>query len=400
MNSADAFCFSLMLACCAAFIATKYRYGFIISILPLVFSLGIYQAYYSVTIGLLIISLILEILYNDISWKEIIIKGIKYLILLGASMVLYLLIVNITTTDTGLSSYMGLDQIGQVTLNDIPYMIKSAYKSIISYYLINGRDVHYPFLGIAFIASFFACGFLLVRKIIQDKIHYRPINLILLIILVFLLPLGCNIVYLFNPQVVHLLMIYGTVLICVFLLSIEGLVSKELKIVKTQLISFITSLSCWVIIITIMLSIFSNWIMTNKAYFKLAMGYEQAYAQSVVLISQIQGTEGYTFDKEIILVGKPYKGIEYYQRPFPQLDEIQMTGILSVDLFGNILSYDKFLSRFLGLTQPVTHIRDGMVKDDEIAAILKDMPQYPNSGSISIIDDKIIVKFSYNTNNK
>jgi hypothetical protein len=87
---------------------------------------------------------------------------------------------------------------------------------------------------------------------------------------------------------------------------------------------------------------------------------------------------------------------EYSSRGLGVFDSFFIAGETSNQLFGAISSYNTFLSSYLGVRQRVTMLRyDFSRLEANVAAVLANMPQYPDEGSLIIIDDKIFVKFSF-----
>jgi len=403
MQAADPYIFGLMLACFAVFLAQRYKYGYIIATIPILLSLAIYQAFFSVVVALLILILILDVLDNQTTWQKMLYKGIRFVGTLVAGIIMYFISVKIVYPD-GLADHQGLDQMGQTSLYEFFIGILRAYNSIARFFILDSRNFHYSFMNIIFVIAFIACGILIVLCAKKKQLHKEPLKLVLLFVLIILFPIGCNFIYLMGVSVEHELTIYATVFILIFLLVIADMHinmqseeniqtgDKKATFAKTQRIS------AWIITSAMVLTMFNYWIMSNQVYFKLNIGYQTAYAQSILLVSRIQSIEGYTYDKDIVIVGSARipEGI-------PELREITMFGVTGPELFG-CFSYAYFLRNYLNFTQNVEHMRFyhtlvGMVSGDKeiIKAmyITRNMPVYPDSGSIVIVDDTIYVRFAY-----
>jgi len=399
MQHADPYFFCLMLVCFAAFLSERYKYGYIIAIIPIVLSLAIYQAFFGVVVALLILVLILEVLDNQTTWQKTVFKGIRFVGTLGVSMIMYLATVRILYPDGFDIEYQDLNQMGQLSLSDLPLRIITAYKEILKFFVLDIRNFHYSFINFVFVLSFVACGVLIALLCIKKKIHKEPLKLLLLSALLLLFPLGCNIVYLMGPVTIHDQMVYGTIFIFVFLIIVVDMCTNNGLFEtphKKRIADKITSISSWIITLTIVMTMFNYWIVSNQAYFKLNIGYQTAYAQSVLLMSHIQSMPGYTYDMDIVLVGSApeWQGI-------PELDQITVYGALGPEQFGS-WTYPHFLRNYLNITQNVVHLRfnnlwTGVFSDDEFIInaldIVRDMPRYPDSGSIVIIDNVIYVRF-------
>ena len=390
MQLSDAYFFALMLACFAAFIAERYKYGYIAAVIPIVLSLGIYQSYFSVAAGLLILILLMEVLRDKAPPKAVLLKGLRFLGTLGVSMAAYIIIVRLTMPSTGLSAYQDIEQLGQVSLSGLPFSILRAYGWIAGYFIVDARNFHFSFMPVVFSIAILLCLVLLTLWCIRRKIHKDSRKMALLIALLILFPLGCNIVYLMGASWEHDLMIYATVLIPVFLLLIVDLFTDEdfaqMKKVKS-LHARAAVLSCWVLTASVALCVFNYVITCNQAYIKMSYAYEQTYAQSLLLVSQVQAVDGYTSETEIVLVGTPR-----LENGIPELNDITVTAAYGVELFGD-WSYPYFLKRYLNFTQSTVFLRDGVISDPGIAAAVSRMPPYPDAGSVAMIEGKIYVNF-------
>jgi hypothetical protein len=150
MNSVDAYFFSLLLISLAAYIADRYRFGFLLSGILIILALGIYQAYYSFAVGLMIGILIIEILRDDSTVKQLLEKALKFASSLTLGMILYYAIVSITTRNTGLTSYMGIDDMGKLSASQLPSLVFQAYSGALDFFLFNSYSVHFPIMRYAF----------------------------------------------------------------------------------------------------------------------------------------------------------------------------------------------------------------------------------------------------------
>ena len=397
MQHAAPFILSAMLACLAAFLAERYKYGFIFATIPVVLSLAIYQSFYSITAVILILVLILDVLNNQTTWQKTLLKGVRFVITLAASMMIYLISVRIFYPD-GLSDYQGLDRMGQMPLSDLPNRVFTAYWEILRFFLVDSRNFHYSFMDIVFVLAFVSCAALIILWCVKQKIYKEPLKLLLLGALLILFPLACNMIYVMGARWIHDLMIYSTVFVLVFLIVIADLYAEKYSKdaanesnSKKKLSGIIANISIWVITLSISLTVFNYWIVSNQAYFKLNIGFQTTYAQSVLLVSNIQSIEGYSYDKDIVLVGSPR-----IPEAIPELQRITVHGALGPELFGS-WTYPYFLRHYLNFTQNVVHLRASDIRygNHYIPDIVRELPIYPDSGSIVIIDDVIYVRFAY-----
>lgn len=442
MQSADPYFFALMLMCIAVYLANhEQKWRWPLAALLITLALGCYQAFFGVATGLMILVLILQLLNPQIPLKKTVFKALRYLGILSVSMGLYLIMAKIMMPSEGLTAYMGIDEMGQIPLTEFPRMIAKAYWYIFNFFLLNRRNVHYPFMALVFILAFLSCALLLGHFCRRKKIYREPVRTLLLGGLLLLLPLSCNIVYLMTAQDVHMLMIYGTVLILIFLPAVMAIVTaderldedsaanndalpeeivtnndalpEEIAARNDALPKKITArndtlhekipqrkrlvnLSCWMITASLLLCLFNYFMTDNKIYFKLSMAYEQAGAEAARLAARIQALDEYSYQHKIIFVGIPYRGLDNYRVAIPELGYVNMTGAINtLEIFGGN-SMVLLLKNYQNFTQEMVYVPEDTSFAPELQDTLMAMPQYPDHGSAAFIDGVIYVKFSYN----
>lgn len=412
----------IVLACFTVYLAEKYRYGYLIAIIPITLAMAIYQAFFGIAAGLMILVLIAEILRNKTTWSKTFIKGIKYFGALAGGMVLYFISVWITTqiTTIPLMTYMGVNEMGNVSRHQVPGMVFEAYESIIRFFVQDFRNFHsFTIVPRLTVVAFVLTAVLTVWLCIRKRMHKEPLKLVLLAALLIIFPLGCNIIYLFGAWLVHDLMIYPTVLVLILVVVILDLHLQEQsnenkeheknvhqdEHKKSRPVGAVTRrLFAGIISLTIALNIYSYWITANQAYNLLFFTYERTYAQSVILVTKIQSTEGFTTDTEIVFVGLPMRDEELVSG----FEDITIHGAFHMYEMFVWWSYPTFLSYFLMFNneiidtlwqmhwpsrEPVYEI-DEVIEDPLLVAKILEMPLYPDYGSIKMIDGVIYVRFN------
>jgi hypothetical protein len=408
MYTADGYAFALLLACLAVFLAVSGKYGFAFAVIPLTLSLGCYQAYFGVAAGLLVLVLLFDILDSQNKVQQILAKGLKYMGTLVVSLLAYMGMARLVIAARGgtAETYMGIDQMGNISLADLPRLVGEAYGGAFRFFFtrgdLNGQyyNIHHKLVALLFVAAFVASGVLLVSRCLGAKLHRNWKRLLLLLALLLLLPLACNIVFVMTPGLRHLLMYYGLVLLLVFPIALQALCPLQTRQNAANGVPYIVHIvSCWVIVVAIAFSIYNYAVLANKAYLKMTLGYEQAYAQSVSLAARIQALAGYSHDQEIVLVGLPYRNMEVRPTVLTVFDDFELIGVHGGRMFGEIYTYHAFLNNYLGLRHPITINREEIIEEAAVAAALTAMPQYPDEGAVAIIEGKIYVQFSYDQGN-
>ena len=137
---------------------------------------------------------------------------------------------------------------------------------------------------------------------------------------------------------------------------------------------------------------YSYTIFSNEAYLKMELSYEQTYSFSTRLLNTIESTEGYNKNTPIILVGTASDNVIF--APTPELDEIDLTGVADMKDLLNSYTYGYFLRRMVGASNIIYDSASELSDKHQDLYEVKRMPNYPSAGSIKVIDNYIIVKFS------
>ena len=146
MFTADCYAVGIFLACTAAWLIRKYRFGFVPGIVLLVLSLGLYQAWLCVALGVLVCGLFLDLLREEDGQRQtgsgipaararsVFLRGVKTFVVLLASVALYSFIARRIFPE--LDSYNGLSQMGQIDPARLPRLILRAYRWVAEYFIL------------------------------------------------------------------------------------------------------------------------------------------------------------------------------------------------------------------------------------------------------------------------
>jgi hypothetical protein len=176
----------------------------------------------------------------------------------------------------------------------------------------------------------------------------------------------------------YLLMMYGLVSILLMPLILEDSVKGfKLEKAKKYTLRIIAAAFCVLYVI-----------LTNEAYYKMNFSMEQAKAYYTVLISQIKSLDGYNEDMPVSLIGNSTDATITRFNQFDNLSNMQ--GIGEEDGVINVYSKQYFIENFLCFSPVWCEDRDEIMETEQF----KEMPYYPNDGSIQIINGTVVVKFS------
>lgn len=379
---ADGYAFSFLLACMAAMFLVSEKPKYIPAVICIAFSAGIYQAYISVTVMLLLCYLILETLREDSKVGALIIKSLKILLAGAVGMALYYAIMTLVIKITGsaLIEYQGISEamsFGGIDLRGALYTIKHSF---VGYF--------FDFSAGASVFSILNCGIvaltavLYITDIIRKKIAVGKI--ILAVVYTAFLPIGASLLALINSGVdYHNLMKMGFfVFYLFFILQYETLDFNARRL---------NNIKAWTILSLVLVLVFNHSIIAGVSYHKLNMAYEKSYGVLIRIADRIEQTEG-AEDCDSILVLGAIEGSETYSVTLPP----DMTGTTD----GYILRAD---DEIVGQSVLCSALNDYCGKEykfvcgEQKASLLERidaeaMGVWPQKDSILVIENVIIIR--------
>lgn len=378
---ADGYSIAFFLSTLAGFYLVKEKPRYILSGLLIAFSTGIYQAYITVTVMLVLLKLIDDIIYNNASFVEILKRTWKILLtgILGMALYSIMLKIIMSAFSVGLMDYQGINSTASLSNIDVfgsLYVIKETFIKCF-FDFSKGINVYNTLNVLVFI---FTLAFS-VKNIVSNKVYKSPVNIIVLIILGVLLILGAGVLAFINKDIdYHNLMLMGySVFYLFFLVLYERGTDKNAK--------------CWAILITAMVMIGNLVVISNVSYHKAQMAYEKSYGVLVRIADRIEQTPDAENCKKIVVVGALQDSEGYSVNLTPDItgitegviirrdDETVGQSVLTAALNDYCGKDYKFLSgknkeEFLNRTE------------------VKAMPDWPAGESIMVIDETIVVKLS------
>ncbi len=385
--TADAYFLCLMFNALAVYCTKNYRFGWAAALPLLTVACGGYQAFICCAIGLLLFDCILRLL-KDEPLAAVLRRGVGYILLCGAALILYYLILNLILAATGTElvdyqglSGMSLENVGRF-LKQIPFA-----------FLFFGKNVLAPdYLGrvsqaVQTIYLVFA-GVMAVWLAVKKQLFRDLPRLLLLLAGLLLLPLALNFVSILALGAeVHALMIYSFVLIFLMVLKCAELVmEEEVRAQKTKrwtAVFFLNLLLCFGVV-------WGNFCTCNAAYLRLQVRYENSFAAANRIAERIESLEGYTPGMPVALIGYlPYGTYGQYLSGVSQAEALIGTGDEPLLCY---YSLPYFLETYIGLRLPA--MTDAQWASSHEAAVLDPMPIFPADGSVILHDGVVIVKLS------
>ncbi|MBQ2932967.1 MAG: glucosyltransferase domain-containing protein [Clostridia bacterium] len=374
---ADGYALAFLFSCIAAMLLTKNKPCYIGSLVLIALSAGIYQAYITVTIMLLLLSLILDVIYKNIDPKNLLIKCLKFLLTGVLGMILYYLVMTILLKITGttLLDYQGVESAASFKGIDIAGALYTIKKSFTSYFVdfSKGANVFSIINSIVFVLTFV----LYLADVIKNRLSVGKI--LMLSVFVILLPIGASVLSFINSGIdYHNLMKMGfLVFYLLFILQYENSEQKALR--------------SWAVLGIVALLIFNQTIIANVSYHKLNMAYEKSYGTLIRIADRIEQTEGAGECDRILVLGCLPES-EAYSAVLPP----DMTGTTDgyiVRADDEIVGQSVLCSALNDYCGKKYKFISGEEKSDLLKRIDADsLNNWPEKNSISVVDNVIVIK--------
>lgn len=395
---------SVLLGCAGVFLTMRWRYGFALGAILIALSLADYQAFFSIYACMFVVALIFDVLDGQLI-KTILIRICKYLGCLILGLIIYLLSVRLSLWLTGfsISDYMGLDSMGSILLERLPRQIANAYLGVYKFFFQDVFNLHYAWFKYIFAVCAVIITIWITRRVMREKLYKEPVRLALLVLLLVALPLAADLVFIMSAEVdfwVHTC--YAFVLLPIFALGIlekytdttPAAKQPRMKAIKPFQVAtkILGAASQWFVVVFGFILIFNYCISSNIIYQKQHLAYENTFAFYSRMTTTIQSMEGYSTDMPLYYVGNSYMNV-YYP---PELYKHNL--VESNYHLVSTYSTENFLKHYIAFPNELVRVStgdwaayDGFSTEEK--AEIEQMPAYPNSGSIHIYDDAIIVMF-------
>ncbi len=373
---------AILLAVLAAWVLPKPKWGLVLSALCTACSLGIYQAYVPLTIGIFVLLLIRQAVWKETDLWGIVRRGLYDCAALALGLGLYFVLMKLTLKlyGTALSDYQGVGEMGKLALGDIPGLIWQAFSSFL---LMPVKDycglAHTKLLKLLYLAmaglTFLGAVYLLVR-------NRKPLLAVAAVVLCLLFPVAVNFVVIMCPDSwIYTLMVYGFVLVpCVPLVLLDGTGFTEdaagwkrwLKRGAVFLVAAITACYAYGANVNYTALYYSNRQVEN-------------YLNSIIV--QVRMTEGFDAEKKWAFLGEIEDPLLYNY----WMEEPLYGGSNSSEKLINKYSRNWWIQNLYGYSIPAADNAqcEALSRRDAVKA----MPCWPAEGSIRVLDDYVVIKF-------
>ncbi len=224
MPWSDVYMLAFLLACLGVWLWERLpKWGMLASAACFAASMGLYQAYIDVAIGLALILLIRRIM-EDESFPALYRRALRYAVSLAGGALLYYALVKLTQLLTHTDMAVSYNSLSNLLENDVLSMLRlipSAYFDLAAFFFSPLRSYNTPFVLVCRGLLALAGLALWKRWLWQLRLPKWRVGLVLLCAL--LLPLGLNFVFILSAGTTHELMTFSFFLVyAVCLLPLEN----------------------------------------------------------------------------------------------------------------------------------------------------------------------------------
>jgi len=370
----------ILLAVLAAWVTERNKWGWLCSVVCIAFSLGIYQAFIPITITIYVLLLIQQALSGNGELLSLLKRGIYDCITLVLGTGLYFFILKITLSATGaaLVDYQGIDHMGQIALMDIP---RIAWNAIYLTCMLPLRDycglTCTPFLKVCYLLLY-AWIAAAVCDVLIVKIHRIGIAVFTALLGAAFL-LAVNFVYIMCPDgSVYTLMVYAFALIACIPAIVDPYIPAPGGSCRRILRKFAP------ILLTALITGYAY--TGNVNYSALYYCNRQVENYLNTLVAQVRMAEGFDTEKKWVLIGE-------FSDPLLWFDwkpGLTYGGFTDPENHLNSHALGGWLTNYLGYGPVIIQGEEA----EMLARIpeVRQMPCWPNSGSIRVIGDTVVIK--------
>lgn len=374
------YCAGIFMGTLAVLLLEK-RKSIFLSGLLIACTMGVYQAYIGYILGLMLLVFIFKCLKEE--HTQIVRETIPYIlsVIVGAVGYIVLSKVMLVLTHSTMTDYKGLNEVGFNGISGLISKIMGSYRVFIEsfttdYYGLTSNIIFRILLVIGMVVS-------LIVLFVRAK---GMMNKIFLAIFVILMPMAVNVMFVLceESDIYTLMLLPFVIVLFVPVILLEKLSIQWNVSGAGEMLHKIIGI---ILIGCVSFEIVNYVMIDNEMYLKMQMSYNQAYSYYNTVVTQIKSLNGYKEDMPVAFIGNVSDSTLTYWQEFANLEEIH--GIGETDGLINIYSRIYFVQNYVGFSP--TWIED--TKEIEESIIYQQMPTYPNSGSIKIVDDVVVVKF-------
>ena len=332
-SSVHLYLISCLSSLIAAYVLNK-KHGVLYSVLLLIFSCSIYQAYLATAFAFMMGMLLIKIFEEDMTKKEIAKQFFKIIFTIGCSAILYYLLWKLIlfVTGTQLVNYYAYSNLSLKNLT--PIVI---YERLLTSFFLGLRTIACVniqkslFITVISSAIFITC--ILFFIIYGKKKHH----LIFTIFSLFSIIISVHMMYVISGTITHQLTTFAQVIIPIFVLYfIQNIKKENLK-----------NISQYAVSLCLVLLIFVQFVQANALYTKISLNFDNTYSYATRLLDRIEQTDGFDVDTTKIVIVSGDKMTPIYKTNEGIDKRLKGDGIFNDFKKSTVITYPMTLKWFL-----------------------------------------------------
>ncbi len=389
----DAFFIAALFCVAAVYLAKRYRYGGLASVLCIALSLGIYQAYIGCAVSLFLLDCILT-LFSSTPVRDIVKRGLRYIAIILAGLVLYRIILSflLWKNETALTDYKGMSAAASAGVMDYLRTLPATCEQLFSFLWTPSYLVEKLILAQR-IMFLLVVGCLLLLTVLK-RLHKDPVRLLLLACGAVLLPIALNLVNVIcaGQTTPNLLMQYSYVYTFAFALKIFEMTAQEVLPAKwPRRFSRVRHGAALAGLALCAALVWANVCFSNMTYLALERTIVACQSIGVRVLDRLESLEGYVPGKTPVYLVSGVPSIQYSGIKFPLLTDLPP---YTCDFLG-MYAGPSFLYRICGGTSGgLCNATAEQRRKIQSSGVLDSIPSFPTQGSVAMIDGVAVVKFS------
>ena len=390
MYISELFSLAVLLCAAAVYVTKRFRYGWIAAVFLLMDCMALYQAYFAIAASLFVLLVFLQLIESEEPVRAAQ-AGIKYVLVLGASMAAYLISLKVSGRE--LVSYKGMNAIGDQSAGQYVRAIARAYHRVLQYFVTKPESY---MEGVPTNLNRFAVVVLIALVIwffITKKLYKNILSCVLYLFLLFVMPLAMGLIYVMTPTQDHASTVMTYSYVCLYLMIIA--LAERLAPAAGSAQAHFARILALLAAVSIFTVSYAHFQITNEAYYRSLLAQNRVEVYLSHVMERLEEQEGYTYGDPVIFGGNwaPDKPPIMYRdmdsAKFRDFEGLAVeSGFLSLTIRGYFIRY------FFGLDvgTPEEEEITAMMERDEYLA----MPVYPAQGCIRKIDDTWVVRLAPN----
>ena len=396
---ADADCLAALFACLAVYLFYKLpRYlNILVPMLCLVMSLSLYQAYLCLALGLFLLLIIFDV-KDAKCWKDVqetFILAIREAIVVILAMAIYLPLIYIVSSITGIPISTGVTGPGSLGNNGIGTLIKQI-PGAYSYFIHKMFDVNeYNTVGMVRMNLVIVVLTIVLMGFYAYKRRKFGGALLLIVPIVLIMPLALNAIYVVALGGVHQLMIFAFNLFYLLPLVLLKCISYDndkecIEEDKNTIYKYVVRI---VSVTSIVAAIFiggCNVIYSNGAYVYEKLIYDNTSWHAQKIWADVNNLEGFdSSQNDVYFMGDIRNSKIAYHGAADRRYKDYLTGANPTSITYEGTAY-MFYYSILGSPMNIYYNDSTILQSQDFVG----MPVYPQEGYCKLIDGKAIVKLS------